>query len=335
MRATLEMYIEQEEWKFAAIAAGNLSELELTLGEVSAAIADPAQSVTFADDSGDWGQQMSKRTTHADALHQAGRRDEARQLFAEAEALQAERQPSYPRLYSVQGFRYCDLLLSDAERAAWRQVVAALRDAASSDGSPEEPRRGASGPLSDCDAVTERAAQTLEWMTSDPHAPILTIAVDHLTLSRAELYRALCSQSKSANQKSKIHAPLTAAVDGLREAGAMNHLPKSLLTRAWHRQLTGNAAGAASDLNEAWEIAERGPMPLYQADILLTRARLFGTTKFLSEVEGRKEDGYPWGSPQEDLAEARRLIEEHGYHRRDGELEDAEAALGTVGERED
>jgi internalin A len=47
-------------------------------------------------------------------------------------------------------------------------------------------------------------------------------------------------------------------------------------------------------------------MPLHQADIHLTRARLF--------------------RDRAALAEARRLIEKHGYHRRDGELADAEAA---------
>lgn len=63
------------------------------------------------------------------------------------------------------------------------------------------------------------------------------------------------------------------------------------------------------DLEEAWEIAERGPMPLFQADIQLTRARLFRDRAALEE--------------------ARRLIEKHGYHRRDGELADAlEAAKG-------
>ena len=65
---------------------------------------------------------MSKRTTHADALHQAGRRAEAEALFAEAEAMQAEWQPQYPRLYSLRGFRYCDLRLGEAERAAWRRL---------------------------------------------------------------------------------------------------------------------------------------------------------------------------------------------------------------------
>ena len=36
----------------------------------------------------------------------------------------------------------------------------------------------------------------------------------------------------------------------------------------------------------------------------------------------------PWGSPEHDLAEAERLINECGYHRRDEELADAKRALG-------
>jgi hypothetical protein len=40
---------------------------------------------------------------------------------------------------------------------------------------------------------------------------------------------------------------------------------------------------------------------------------------------------YPRTSPQDDLAEARSLIENHGYWRRKEELEDAEAAaLGVL-----
>jgi hypothetical protein len=45
------------------------------------------------------------------------------------------------------------------------------------------------------------------------------------------------------------------------------------------------------------------------ADIHLHRARLFGLSK-------DRPANYPWTSPQDDLAEARRLIEKHGYWRR-------------------
>jgi hypothetical protein len=57
-------------------------------------------------------------------------------------------------------------------------------------------------------------------------------------------------------------------------------------------------------------------MPLFLADIHLHRARLFF-----------REATYPWQSPQTDLAEARRLIEKHGYLRRMEELEDAEKVI--------
>jgi hypothetical protein len=40
-----------------------------------------------------------------------GRRADAAAQFEEAERMQKERQPAYPRLYSVPGFWYCDLLL--------------------------------------------------------------------------------------------------------------------------------------------------------------------------------------------------------------------------------
>ena len=51
-------------------------------------------------------------------------------------------------------------------------------------------------------------------------------------------------------------------------------------------------------------------MLLHQADVLLHRARLF--------------------QDQEALQEARKIIEETGYHRRDEELADAEAFLNPT-----
>jgi hypothetical protein len=75
-------------------------------------------------------------------------------------------------------------------------------------------------------------------------------------------------------------------------------------------------AASQADLDEAWEIAERGPMKLFMADIHLYRARLFF-----------REATYPWESPQADLAAARKLIESCGYGRRKEELEVAEKAI--------
>ena len=132
MRVSMEMDIEREEWKGAARSASNLSELELTLGRVAAAVESAERAVEFADRSQDAFLRMGFRTTLADALHQAGRRERALPLFQAAEAMQEQWQPEYPRLYSLWGFRYAELLLAGAERAAWRAPLsrAALKTSA-------------------------------------------------------------------------------------------------------------------------------------------------------------------------------------------------------------
>ena len=281
MRAGLRMWVDQEIWKSAAIIASNLSELELTLGDVAGALRDAERSVAFADRSGDAFQRMARRTTLGDALHQAGRREEAFERFREAEAMQAEDQPEYPLLFSLWGFRYCDLLLAGAERAAG--------------GGPED--RGAGEA---CDEVERRAAQALEWAIQGDLS-LLTIALDHLTLGRARLYRAILGGAAPDPAAPEIDQ----AVDGLRQAGDIEFVARALLTRAWLRSVLGDPDGARADLAEAQEIAERGPMPLFLADVHLYRARLF--------------------HDRAALAEARRLVEKHGYGRRREEPADLEA----------
>ena len=171
--------------------------------------------------------------------------------------------------------------------------------------------------------LSGKKAVTLCFNNPNYHNWLLDIALAHLTLGRAALYEAILEGTRL----DLCRESLQYAVDGLRCAGAQHHLPRGLFTRAWLRCLTGARTGQESaqrDLNEAFEIAERGPMPLFMADIHLHRARLFGLSK-------DRPANYPWTSPQHDLDEARRLVEKHGYRRRKEELEDAEA-VSSVGD---
>jgi hypothetical protein len=357
MRAALEMRGKQGNWAETAICASNLSELELTLGEVVAAVGDAERSVVYADRSGDAFQRQTERVVLADALHQAGRQAEAEARFREAETMQVKRQPEFSLLYSGAGFRYCDLLLATSERAAWQCGVgfqpagssATLPPVEPSAGKlPDEPAARMAALQAACHATEQRAVQTLQW-ASDNNSSLLTIALDYLTLGRAALYTWVLERTgiglsqrgirdgDAAVTLAKARTHLTAAVDGLRRAGTTHHIPRGLLTRAWffcieatmHRQL-GEQVQAAdcerrarADQDEAWEIAERGPMRLHLADIHLHRARLFHAAS-----------PYPWASdadgkprgPKDDLAAARKLIEQCGYWRRKEELEDAEDA---------
>ncbi len=77
--------------------------------------------------------------------------------------------------------------------------------------------------------------------------------------------------------------------------------------------MQGGIAQSRADLDEAQQIAERGPMPLHLADVHLHRARLF----FRDDLDAARED----------LKKARGLIFKHGYLRRKEELEDAEKVI--------
>lgn len=125
MRVGMEPRFAQEHWQNAAISASNLSELEVTLGLLAEAVKDGRLAIRHADHSGDEAQKLINRTTAADAFHYFGGSEsaegvEARELFARAEEMQRRWQSNFPLLYSVQGFRYCDLLLAPAERTAWQ-----------------------------------------------------------------------------------------------------------------------------------------------------------------------------------------------------------------------
>jgi hypothetical protein len=313
MRAGLPIELKRKDWKNAAIRISNLSALELTLGEVDSAICDAEKAVSYADKSGEAIQRMGKRTTHADALHQAGHKRQAAECFREAEKFQALSDPDCPLLYSVYGFRYCDLLLGTSERAAWKKTL--------------KSKSRTQQLVGRCKSVSDRAEQTLNWWaTLFTNASLLDISLDQLTLSRAMFYMAILEGSDT----SVVAASLQKPADGLRRAAQQQYFPLILLTNAWcfiaeasaqrfrsrGRKASELIAKSKLNLDEAWDIASRGPMRLHLADIHLYRARLFF-----------REKTYPWKSPQDDLAAAEKLINDCGYHRRDEELADAKKAI--------
>jgi tetratricopeptide (TPR) repeat protein len=279
IRIGLASEVARQDWPNAARGASHLSKLELSRGAVDAAVAAGQLAVAYTNhgrEAPEVGADPDNIKTLANALHQAGRLIEAKELFDKVEARPAGEKPV--------SFRFCDLLLSEAERAAWQRFL--LIPATVSPDRYED--------------FGERTTYIRTIPESDRW--LLNIAMNHLIGARVALYRADFARPIPRSAYENV----TSAVHGVRKAGRSDHLPQVLLTRAWLRWLAGDETGCHEDLDEAWEIADRGPMPLFQADIQLYRARLF------------RDRGA--------LAEARRLIEKHGYHRRDGELVDAEAA---------
>jgi len=235
MQASLEAFIAQKNWSNAAIAAGNLSGLYLTIGEVAKALNYAEQSVKLADQSGNAFQKMSKRATLADALNQIGRRKETEDTFNIAEEMQKERQPEYPLLYSFAGFRYCDLLL---EQGKYEEVL-------------------------------DRANKALELVKQV--GDLLSIALDYLSFGRAYMLKA--QTEKDDFTKAVEH--LDQAVNGLRKAGFQDYLPLGLLARTELRRIQEDFDRAKHDVDEAFTIASRSGMGLYLADCHLEYARLY------------------------------------------------------------
>ncbi len=155
--------------------------------------------------------------------------------------------------------------------------------------------------------MRERAAQTLEWATR--HGGLLDLALDHLSLGRAHI---LAAQRDADGDLAQATARLGASVDGHRRAGPQHNLPLGLLTRAALHTHTRAFDLARDDLAEALDLAERCGFRLHECDAHLGHARLC-----LAE-------GDPVAA-LDHLAKARAILEDTGYHRRDGELADLEA----------
>jgi hypothetical protein len=333
MRVGLNICIKHNDWRLAAIHTGNLSLLELALGKVGEAVRNSEECLFYADNSGDQFQRIQTYCIRGHILNQAGYRIDADVSFREAEQIQTRRQPQLPLLHGINGFLYWDLLLIDCEAAAWRRTLrggfspicgdelTTARANAKLEGLYKLGQTSdVSWQLQAIRGISGRASQTLKWAAVCFNVPVLDIALTHLALGRAALYQALLSETASLPiENAELKTVLANAINGLRQAGQQQYLPSGLLTRAWERFLGGvqtASESAQEDLEEAWEIAERGPMRLHMADIHLYRARLFF-----------REKEYPWESARADLEAAERLINECGYHRRDEELADAKRVI--------
>jgi hypothetical protein len=263
------------------------------------------RSVELADRSGDAFSRIGFRTTWADTLHQAGRWEESKAAFREAEVMLAEEQPESPRLHSLSGFQYCDLLLDCAESESDSGLVSELTTGPSSRLS-ERFRQA-------CQEVLERARQSFEWRVE---GEFLLNALDHLSVGRAHMGLDLTTPEPVALEVDRATEHLDRAVIGLRRAGYEEFLSRGLMVRAALRRFRSDFTGAAVDLDEALEIAERGPMRLHECDAHLEWARLC-------------RDQGDLAAALRHVARARVLVNETGYGRREREVRWLEETLAV------
>jgi len=156
--------------------------------------------------------------------------------------------------------------------------------------------------LGQAEAVRGQALQSLEIPMCN--RSLLAVALDHLSLGCAAL---------ALGDWNEARPRLDQAVDGLRKAGRIDHIPRGLLARAAFFREVEEFAKSRHDLDEAVRIATRCGMRLFECDAHLESARL--------EIKLGQH-----GKAREHLEKAAKLVEECGYHRRDKEVEELEAA---------
>jgi tetratricopeptide (TPR) repeat protein len=284
LKESLRLRVEKEKWRLAAISSGSVGEFFLNRGELREAEAYAREAVVLADKGLDATQQALKRALHAHILHQMGRQDEAMALFRKSHAILRSR--FSPRFLSLSGYYYCELLLDKLAlaRPRARQI----------------------------DILRHRSSLIFAE-DDDVGSSLLAKALGCLV--RAELELLLAFASGHQGRPHVLVQQFNEMLALFRAAAQEHYLVCGLLARIRLACLQRDV-GARPFLEEAWEIAERGSMQLFLADLRLWRARLFS-----------REKPYPWKSPQEDLAAAEKLINECGYHRRDKDLADAKRAI--------
>ncbi len=283
--------------------AVNLADTELALGDIPSAIDAAARSVDFADKSADEDLMLLFRAEHAHARAAAGEIARAQALFADADAdaRQKKRQPEYPRLYSLAGAHFCDLLLGEGR----------LKEVA------------------DRGAYALALAERENW--------VLDIGLENSSLGRAALGLALTAPTPgdAAAHLAAAGKHLDIAVAELGRSSQATHVPLGHLARARLRRAEGDFAGAKRDLDEVLEIAEPGPMRLHLCDMHLELCRLALAQRDgfapLSPspppaATGEARDKLTQ-TARDELGEASKLIRACGYHKRDAERDELNQVL--------
>ncbi len=170
--------------------------------------------------------------------------------------------------------------------------------------------------LGDVAAALDKAELTRKWLERNTSPPLVTQAQNYYCLARCYLQEALTPTVIDQRLLSLAREASKLAEVTMRKAGRYDHLPRVLLAKAQLSRSEASFAIARQTLEEVHILVthERSQMKLYEVDYHLESARLA-----LALHDAAKA--------REHYDAARKLIDETGYHRRDGELQEIEKQL--------
>ena len=282
----------------ASVNLSNISNLYLTHGDLGNATRSAEKSVEYADRSGKLTHRIHKRCNLAYCLFISGSK-EAGIFYEEAEDIATKAQRDDIMLNAIANYRYCEYLIS---KKAFDKVHEKVNDSLS------------------CHGKLQKYHQ-------------LFFAVNFLARGLANLY---CD----SHPTSDAQQDLTSAIVRLNQSGQQSFIPFGYLAYAKLAQNDKCFDQSFQSLAEAYEIAEPSGMRLHLTDYHLEMARLIlaveaDPTQYPEATPDRKQRTLPFADQEEPgiltlkghIAEAARLIQETGYHRRDAELAELQKAL--------
>lgn len=162
--------------------------------------------------------------------------------------------------------------------------------------------------------VQKRATELLVIARQLPGLGLLDVALSKLVLGKSLVAKEQKNKTKTFKRGPYL---LQQVIEDLRKAGYQDELAGGLLARAEWARVAKQFDQARHDLAEAFTIAERGEMRLHLADCYLEFARL-------SLATGDRDSACKaWET-------AKTMVDEMGYHRRDGEVAALAAELGMT-----
>jgi|GEM_PF-590518 len=319
LRRSLQVHEHLGDYLLAAVRARHLSEVHMTLGNLEQALeyaheelrlteeseklmsSDLRDQATTAteDENNIVYEKVVQLTIRGTILHQQGNWPEAQKLFVTAEKMQQNAWPKLPVLFSLWGFRYCDLLLDQLEYAPkkeFRQQFQKLQERLA--------------------AMQDLPADVLANTVPERNLALVGKGLEDLFLAKLTLIRARKSHAKNSIE---TQAEVRQAIDNLRIASRPEYIPLGLLARATLHCEMGDLKTAERELKDALEIVKSGKMQLYEVDCYLYFIRLH-----LQQFRHSSEEHY--------LKKARKYwddayseIERLGYYRRNQELDSLKA----------
>ena len=295
MKEAISISNSIKDWGASVVGSYTLSETLLQAGDLKSALENTRSTIFYAEQKEYWQPRVAAYCSTGHAMHMAGYFSYATEFFEKAEKCQKAGQGIY-FLYSVQGFHYCNLLID----------------------------------LKKCKEAKRRSKQATNYGKKLYH--LLSFALDELILGRAWLVEGNLKQSKVWFEK---------AVNSLRATSDINYLCMGLIQQTQYLVSAKNYILSYENLSEIYELAEPSSMRLHLTDYHLEMARLIlaveaDPKQYPEATPNHDQRILPFADPDEPgiltlqghIAEAERLINATGYHRRDAELAELKQQVG-------